>query len=147
MIPTTTLRALCGTALLVFLLAPGVRAADAATDWRRIVELDAGPKVQARSQQEAKQIAMGHLDQQEQTLRGFLASHPGSAQAFEARLRLSRVMQIRADFENSSKHRADAKRLLDEAEKIAVPEQKKEVAFARIAYLMRAQRSEGEVNR
>lgn len=111
------------------------------------MELDAGPKVQARSQQEARQIAMGHLDQQEQALRRFLSAHPASAQSFEARLRLSRVLQIRADFENSSMHRAEARRLLDEAEKVAAPGQQKEVAFARIAYLMRSQRSAGELNR
>ena len=95
------------------------RAADAEADWNRIVALDAGPKVQARTQNEVRQAAMMHLAQQEQALRSFLAAHPSDANAFEARLRLSRVMQIRADFEKSPKHRTEAKRLLDEAEKLA----------------------------
>src|SRR5687768_9428563 len=101
MIPSTASRILCCASLSLFLLVPPLWGADATTDWSRIVELDAGPKVQARSQQEARQIAMGHLDQQEQALRRFLSAHSGSAQSFEARLRLSRVLQIRADFENS----------------------------------------------
>ncbi|RYD60512.1 MAG: hypothetical protein EOP84_36890, partial [Verrucomicrobiaceae bacterium] len=150
MIPATALPALRFATLFVFLLTPRLWAADATADWERVVALDAGPKVQARSQQEARQIAVGHLDQQEQALRSFLANHAGAAPAFEARLRLSRVLQIRADFEISAKstnYRAEAKRLLDDAEKTAAPGQQKEVAFARIAYLMRVQRSAGELNR
>ncbi|MHA3773164.1 TlpA family protein disulfide reductase [Verrucomicrobiota bacterium sgz303538] len=123
------------------------QAADATSDWDRIVELDAGPRVQARTQFEARQAAMGHLNQQEQALRKFLAEYPSDAHAFEARLRLSRVMQIRADFEKSPKYRAEAKQLLDDADKVATPEQRKEVDFARVTYLMRAQRSAGELNR
>lgn len=146
MIRTPVTRTLCSAALLFSLSAPlVVRAADAAADWNRIVALDAGPKVQARTQNEVRQAAMMHLAQQEQALRSFLAAHPGDANAFEARLRLSRVMQIRADFEKAPKHRTEAKRLLDEAEKLAKPEQRKEVDFARVTFLMRAQRSSGEL--
>lgn len=145
MIRTPVSRTVCSAALFFSLLAPLARAADAEVDWSGIVALDAGPKMQARTQYEARQASMAHLAQQEQALRSFLAAHPGDANAFEARLRLSRVMQIRADFEKSPKHRAEAKRLLDEAEKIAKPEQQKEHAFARVAFLMRAQRSSGEL--
>src|SRR6478735_4805453 len=126
MIRTPVFRTLCSAALLFSLFAPIAHAADAEADWSRIVALDAGPKLQARTQFEARQASMAHLAQQEQALRSFLATHPGDANAFEARLRLSRVMQIRADFEKMPKHRAEAKRLLDEAEKAATPEQKKE---------------------
>ena len=60
--------------------------------------------------------------------------------AFEARLRLARLLQIRADFESSEKPRAEAKRLLDELEKTATPEQRPELDFAKVARLMRGLR-------
>jgi peroxiredoxin len=144
MIPAFSRTLLCASVILS-LSAPFSEAADALADWNRVIDLDAGPKMQARTQYEARQTAMGHLNQQEQALKSFLTSHPSDAHAFEARLRLSRVLQIRADFEKSPKHRAEAKRLLDEAEKIATPDQQKEIAFAQVTFLMRLQRSTGEL--
>jgi cytochrome oxidase Cu insertion factor (SCO1/SenC/PrrC family) len=110
-------------------------------DWAQVTALDAGPQVKMTSQSEARQIAMNHLGQQEKALRAFLSEHETAPQAFEARLRLSRALQIRADFEKNDRLRAEASKYLDQADKVATPEQRVEVDFARVAFVMRRQRA------
>lgn len=117
------------------------RAGDAEQDWQALVALDAGPGGQPRNGESAGQMVLAHLARQERALRGFLAAHSQDAHAFEAQLRLARLLQIRADFENSEKPRAEARRLLDQLEKTATPEQRPELDFARVARLMRSLRS------
>lgn len=121
-------------------------AGDAGDDWDEIVALDAGPQQQQqpRSAQDAGAMVVAHLDRQEKALRGFLAAHPQDAHVFEGRLRLARLLQIRADFENSGKLRLEAKQLLDELEKTATPEQRPELDFAKVARLMRSLRRPSE---
>ena len=116
------------------------RAGAADEDWRAVVALDAGPRVQPENREAAAQMVFGHLAKQEKALRGFLIEHPSDARSFEARLRLARLLQIRADLENSDKPRAESKRLLDELEKTATPEQRPELEFAKVARLMRGLR-------
>src|SRR5436309_2426789 len=74
---------------------------DAASDWQKVVELDAGPSAKPGSQQEARAVAASHVARQEKALRDFLRGHPGDPHAFEGQLRLSRALQIRAGLENS----------------------------------------------
>ena len=110
---------------------------DAEQDWQQLIALDAGPQEQPKSPEEASAMVLAHLARQEKALRSFTADHPSDARVFEARLRLARLLQIRADFENSEKPRAEARRLLDELEKSATPEQRPELEFAKVARLMR----------
>lgn len=117
--------------------APVARAADAETDWKAVVALDAGPRAAPASQAEARAAAAGHLATQEKALRGFLAAHPKDGHGFEAHLRLARLLQIRAGLEKAEAPRAEARRLLDELNQSATPEQRVEVDFARITFLMR----------
>ena len=128
------------------LLATVVFATDADTSWQSITELDGGPKTKARTQTEARQIAVSHMAAQERALRTFLSEHGADPRSFEARLRLSRLLQIRADFEKSDKLRAEAKQWLDAAEKSANAEQRVEADFARVTFMMRAQRAVGAIN-
>jgi peroxiredoxin len=125
-------------AVILMLASAPLRAASPGEDWRAIVALDAGPQQRARSAQEAKAAAEAHLALQEKMLRAFLATHPADANVFEARLRLSRALQIRADMTGQEKLRAEGRRLLDEAARTATPAQMVEVDFARITAYMRA---------
>jgi peroxiredoxin len=106
-------------------------------DWQAIVALDAGPQEQPRTREAAAQMVSTHLARQEKVLRAFLAEHPADERVFEGRLRLARLLEIRASFENSSKALAESKRLLDELEKTATPEQRPQLDFAKVARLMR----------
>ncbi len=131
-----------------WLLAPGLAvtawAGSAADDWLAVTALDRGPQTQARTMQEARGVAAGHLDRQEQALRAFLAAHPQDEHAFEARLRLVRLLEIRGGFQNSEKARGEAAQILAALEKSATPEQRVEVEFAKVTRLMRgAQKAPG----
>ena len=113
------------------------RAGDAEADWNSIVALDAGPQEQPQTAEAARAMVLAHLAKQERALRGFLTAHPRDARVFEARLRLARLFQIRGDFEESDKLRAEGKRLLDDLEKTATPEQRVELDFSKVSRLMR----------
>jgi len=117
-----------------------VWAGSADEDWQAIVALDAGPQEQPKTREAAAQMVATHLARQEKALRTFLAGHPGDARAFEAKVRLARLLEIRASFENSSKALTESKRLLDELEKTATPEQRPQLDFAKVARLMRGLR-------
>lgn len=107
-------------------------------DWQAIVALDAGPQEQPKTHQAAAQMVATHLARQEKVLRAFLAEHPTDDRVFEAKLRLARLLEIRATLENSAKALAESKQLLDTLEKTATPEQRPQLDFARVARLMRA---------
>ena len=126
----------CWSVLLAFGSVAAL-AGDAEADWKGIVALDAGPQEQPQTAEAARAVVLAHLAKQERALRGFLAAHPRDARVFETRLRLARLLQIRGDFEESDKLRADGKRLLDELEKTATPEQRVELAFSNVSRLMR----------
>ena len=112
-------------------------AGDAEADWKEIVALDAGPQEQPQTAEAARTMVLAHLAKQERALRGFLAAHPRDARVFETRLRLARLLQIRGDFEESDKLRAEGKKLLDDLEKTATPEQRVELDFSKVSRLMR----------
>jgi peroxiredoxin len=132
-------------ALWLALAAPAA-AGNAVEAWQAVLDLDRGPQTQARTAQEARAVATGHLDRQEQALRAFISAYPQADRAFEARLRLARLLDIRAGFQGSDKARAEAGQLLEALEKAATPEQRVEVDFARVTRLMRgAQKSPASV--
>ena len=126
--------------LVLVCAAPIVRAGSPEEDWKAVVALDAGPPGEPKTQDEARERALGHLEKQERALRAFLVGHAEDERAFEARLRLSRALQIRADFTGDEKLRADAMKLLVELDRTATPAQRAEVDFAKITALMRTLR-------
>ncbi|MDB6173921.1 MAG: resA 2 [Chthoniobacteraceae bacterium] len=130
------------TALVLgFAFIPHAMAAEVEEDWRRITTLDAGPQVQTRSATEGRAAALAHLDLQEKALRAFLIAHPKDEHAFEGRLRLSRLLQIRGSIQGSVKTIEEGKRLLDQLDASPVtPEQRSELDFSRISLLMRGMR-------
>jgi hypothetical protein len=117
---------------------PRLFAADADQDWKALTALDVGPSTKARNSEESRAIAASHLDRQEKALRGFIRDHSADGRAFEAQLRLARLLQIRAAVQGSAKALAESRTLLDRLEKTATPEQQAELDFARITLLMRS---------
>ena len=114
--------------------------AGAPEDWARVQALDAGPGGNPKSAEEAKQLSLDHTAKQEKALRAFLTAYPTEDHAFEARLRLARVLGLRAEM-NGEAMSSEVSRLIQEAERAAAsPEQKAEVDFARLAQRMRQSR-------
>lgn len=126
----------------VFLLcAPRAPAGDADADWQAIIALDAGPSRRATSPAQVQPLALEHLARQERALRAFLAAHGSDARSFEARLRLVRLLSLRADIKDGASVPREVPQLLAELERVATPEQRKEVEFARISHTMRTLRT------
>ncbi len=127
-------------AAIILLLAASVLAGTADEDWTALIALDAGPGVQPATADEARDIALGHLKMQESALRGFLSKHGGDNRSFEARFRLVRLLNMRADM-TSSPPPAEVERLLDAAKAAAsTPAENTELAFALLTQRMRAGR-------
>ena len=135
--PLRRLRPLLAIAAAFALHSAAACAGDAGTDWKAITDLDAGPREKPPTEEGARLMIHAHLVRQEKALRAFLGAHPEDARIFEARLRLARALQIRGDFENSDKVRAEGHRLLDDLEKSATPAQRVELDFAKVTRLMR----------
>ncbi len=128
--------------LVVFLAVFGsaAMAGDAGKEWAQVLALDAGPAAQPKTQEEALQLSLAHLGRQEKALRAFLSAHADAVQIVEARLRLARLLNMRADLKMEAAP-AESPRLLDEADKTATTAaQRAEVDFARLAQGMRAWR-------
>ncbi len=109
--------------------------------WAGIVALDAGPSLSHGSSEQVRVSSIAHLDRQERALRSFLSTYPTDAHGFEASLRLARLLQIRADLKGTPTAISEATQILDQLEKSSTPEQKAEVAFARLTMLMRTLRA------
>jgi peroxiredoxin len=108
--------------------------------WRVIVALDAGPKETPKNAAEGRKIAAEHFEKQETALRAFLKQFPGETRRVEARLRLARVLQLQADVQDQKIASPEVEMLIGEAEKMAKPEHRADVEFARISYTMRSMR-------
>ena len=122
---------------LLLLTVAALGAADADKDWEQLIALDAGPGKEAASAEEALQISLTHLDAQEKALRGFLQAHPNDPRAFHARLRLARLLGLRADLKESTPP-AEAETLLEEAQKLATnPKLRADYNFARVGQKLR----------
>ena len=117
---------------------PSADAADADAAWSALLELDAGPRVKVRGSTEGRAAALAHLERQEKALREFLRAHGDDTRAFEAQLRLARLLQIRADVQGAPKALAESTSILDALEKSATPDQRAEVDFARLTLQMRS---------
>jgi peroxiredoxin len=126
--------------VLLAILSSGAFAGQAEVDWKALVALDAGPEAAPQSPAEARKVALNHLEKQEKALRRFLAAYPTDARAVEARLRLARTLQLRADVQDAKIVSAEVDKLISEAEKLAKPNQQADVHFARLSYQMRAMR-------
>lgn len=128
-----TLRLLCSFLLLCAPLIAG----DAREDWAGVTALDAGPGGLPKSADEAIGVSLAHLDRQEKLLRGFIAAHPADANAFEAHLRLVRLVSLRARMKGEPAP-GEIQILLRSAElRASTPGQRTELDFALLIQRMR----------
>ena len=126
--------------LILSLLSTTALAGDAREDWTQVLALDGGPKEEPKTAEEALQISLAHLERQEKVLRAFFSTHADAAQSVEARLRLARLLNMRADLKGAPAPEESAS-LLTEADKSATTAaQRAEVDFAQLAQRMRAWR-------
>jgi peroxiredoxin len=123
--------------LLVVFAAVQALAGTADEDWQALIALDAGPRPTSQTVAGVKTAVISHLETQEQLLRGFLAHHASDPRAFEASLRLVRLLGLRGSMRNDNKAYAEAFRLLDRLEKSMMPEQRADLDFARLSLTMR----------
>ncbi len=124
-------------ALLLWVSVHPLQAGSPDQDWAEVVALDAGPAHQPRTAQEARAMVLDQLDRQERSLRLFLKEHPEDAHGFEGRLRLSRLLQIRGDVQGNTKAVEEGRQILEQLGAVAKPEQRVEVAFSQVTFLMR----------
>ena len=108
-------------------------------DWQHIVALDAGPTLKFSSREEARQLAIRHLDRQEEALRAFLAAYPGDARTLDARLRLAHLLAVRSDLQSRPAAYEEAMRILNDLEtsETTPKERLSDVVFARLSLHMR----------
>ena len=126
--------------LLWFPLAVLAQSADRTEeDWSAVLALEAGPQqtTQSPSREQARTLALAHLDKQEKGLRDFIHNHPQSPHTVDARLRLARLLTTRSDLTGKAAYFDSALRLLAEALKTAPEERRADLAFAQIALGMR----------
>lgn len=112
-------------------------AGDAAGDWSAVIALDAGPGVKPKNAEEAKAAALAHTEKQEKALRAFLGGHADDSNGFEAMLRLSRLLDLRAEMK-AEQPPLEAAILLENAGRIATTaERRTELDFSLLSRRMR----------
>ena len=131
---------------LLILFIPQRLSADVQEDWRYILSLDAGPKKKPASRDEAALLARNHLLLQRKAIEQFLARYPGDPQAFEAKLKLARILAAEGKIANNQSEVDEALRLLGELEKTpGVPRERlADAGFARASLLMQNQKDSNE---
>lgn len=123
--------------LLFLIFVSTALAGEVREDWARVTALDAGPGVQPQTAEEARQLSLAHLEKQERALRDYMTAHSGDENACDARLRLSRLLGLRAELKGEPAP-AEAARLLNDAQILATtPAQQADVDFARVSERMR----------
>jgi hypothetical protein len=116
-------------------------AGDARQDWAAVTALDSGPGVQPQTAAEAFSLSIGHIEKQEKALRTFLAAHSTDARAFEATLRLVRLLDLRAEM-RAEESPEEAATLMGKAGELATtPELRTEFEFALLTRRMRKWRN------
>ena len=122
---------------VLFCFSASLLAGDARDDWAAVTALDAGPGVQPKTAAEAFATAQGHSAKQEKALRGFLAAHADDANAFEAMLRLARVLELRAEMKVGPES-PEVPDLLEKARQMATtPARQTEFEFVQLTRRMR----------
>ena len=126
--------------LLLFCSA-SLLAADAREDWAVITTLDAGPGATPKTAAEIYAQSLAHTEKQEKALRAFLVAHSDDANAFEAMLRLARVLDLRAEMKAEPRS-PDVIGILEKASQLTTtPARQTEFEFALLARRMRKWRS------
>lgn len=125
----------------IFLSAASLSTGDAGDDWAVVTALDAGPGAVPKTAAEVYANSLAHSEKQEKALRAFLAAHGGDANAFEALLRLARVLDLRAEMK-AEPQSAEVLKILEKAAQLTTSTARQtEFEFALLARRMRKWRS------
>lgn len=140
---------LIAVCFLVVLLVPFRLNAAVEEEWSYIVSLDAGPKKKPTTRDEAALVARNHLLVQRKAVEQFLLRYPEDKRAFDARLRLARILAAEGKLANNQGQVDEALRLLGDLEKSSgVPREKlADAGFARASLSMQNQKDTGEQTR
>ena len=124
----------------ILLISPRLEAG-VAEEWAYILSLDAGPKKKPTTRNEVELLARNHLLLQRKALEGFLGKYPNDVRAFDAKLKLARILAAEGKIANDQKAVNDALELLGELEKTPkIPRERlADVGFARASLLMQSQ--------
>jgi hypothetical protein len=137
---------LIASCLVILLILPRL-SAGVADDWRDIVSLDAGPTKKPATRDEAALLARNHLLIQRKAIEQFLVRYPRDAHAFDAKLKLARILAAEGKIADDQRQVDDALRMLGELEKAPdVPRERlADAGFARASLMM--QNQEGNAQR
>ena len=129
---------LCPLAALAQSEIPAATANEREADWQAVLALEAGPQqTEIHTREQARTVALAHLEKQEASLRGFLQKYPGSPHTVDAQLQLARLFATRSDLTGKVAYFEAAQRLLSEALASAPEERRADLVFARVALNMR----------
>ena len=139
--------------LLVFCLLPlliPLRVnAGPAEDWRYILSLDTGPKRKPATRDQATLLARNHLLIQQKAVEQFLARYPGDPHAFDAKLKLARILAAEGMMTGDQTKIDQALRLLGELERApgVARERLADAGFARASLSMQNQNGDAQRTR
>lgn len=129
---------------LLILAVPAVTPlrAGADEDWAVIVEMDAGPKKQPSSREEARALARAHFQSHRRAVESFLSTHPNDPRVFDARMRRAALLAAEGKMDENQKKVDEAFALLTELEKTPdiSHEQRATAGFARLSLYFQSQR-------
>ncbi|HEU4678452.1 MAG TPA: hypothetical protein VFS35_02950, partial [Terrimicrobiaceae bacterium] len=130
--------------LAIVLLTTNRLSAGAEEDWAYIVSLDAGPRKKPTTPDEVALIARNHLLAQQKAIEQFLARYPGDPHAFDARLKLARILAAEGKMSKNPGQVDEALKILGDLEKSSgVPRAKlADAGFARASLWMQNQKDE-----
>jgi len=137
---------LIASCFLICLLIPLRLSAGVEEDWRYIVSLDAGPKRKPATRDEAALLARKHFLVHRKAIEQFLLRYPSDLRAFDAKLRLARILAAEGKMAKDQSEVDDALELLGELEKSpGVPREKlADAGFARASLSMQKQKDNSE---
>jgi hypothetical protein len=118
-------------------------------EWDYIVSLDAGPKKKPVTRDEAVLVARNHLLVQRKAIEQFLLRYPSDMRAFDARLKLARILAAEGKMANNQGQVDEALKLLGDLESSSGVSREKlaDAGFARASLSMQSQKDNGEAAR
>jgi hypothetical protein len=118
-------------------------------EWAYIISLDSGPKAKPTTRDEAALVARNHLLLQRKAIEQFLLRYPGDPRAFDARLKIARILAAEGKMANNPGQVDQALKILADLEKSSGVGREKlaEAGFARASLAMQNQKGSSQQTR